>query len=295
MQFGIQAVDLPVPEAVIMSMRITSLASLTIALLLSAAPTAFAQSCSPKVGASELVKPGTLVMSTNPTLPPLQYVDSKGDLQGMRVELGKEIARRLCLTPEYIRIEFSAMIPGLQAGRWDMINTGIFFTPERAAMMQMISYEDQAISISVAPNSKKEFKTKSDLAGLRVGVEIGGFEEKKTRDLDAELRKDGKEGLTIQTFDNFALAFQSLRAGQVEGVVSIDAVAKEYDSRGDFRRAISGLYPAPVAIAFKSPALADAVTGILKDMKADGSLGKLFDRYGLPMIEGAYVVKGPGR
>ncbi len=58
-------------------------------------------------------------MSTNPTLPPLQFVDSTGKLKGMRITLGKEVAKRLCLKPEYIRIEFSAMIPGLQAERWD--------------------------------------------------------------------------------------------------------------------------------------------------------------------------------
>jgi hypothetical protein len=127
--------------------------SITSVLLLSTAASAFAQSCAPKVADSELVKPGTLTMSTNPTLPPMQFVDSTGELKGMRVELGKEIAKRLCLAPEYVRIEFSAMIPGLQAGRWDMINTGIFFTKERAAIMQMIPYEDQAISVSVATSN----------------------------------------------------------------------------------------------------------------------------------------------
>ena len=274
-----------------MSFRTISIASL---LLLSTAASAFAQSCTPKVPDSELVKPGTLTMSVNPTLPPMQFVDSTGELKGMRVELGKEIAKRLCLTPEYVRIEFSAMIPGLQAGRWDMINTGIFFTKERAAIMQMIPYEDQAISVSVA-TSNTTVKDKDGLDGLRVGVELGGFEETKTRALDAELRAAGKTGLVIQTFDNFALAFQALRAGQVEGVVSIDGVAKEYDSRGDFRRAVSGLYPAPVAVAFKNVKLADAVSGVLKDMKTDGSLGKLFDSYGLPMIASDYSVKGPGR
>jgi len=268
--------------------------SLTSFLLICTAASAFAQSCAPKVADSELVKPGTLTMSTNPTLPPMQFVDSTGELKGMRVELGKEIAKRLCLTPEYVRIEFSAMIPGLQAGRWDMINTGIFFTKERAAIMQMIPYEDQAISVSVT-TSNTTVKDKDGLDGLRVGVELGGFEETKTRALDAELKAGGKKGLTIQTFDNFALAFQALRAGQVEGVVSIDGVAKEYDMRGDFRRAVSGLYPAPVAVAFKSATLADAVSGVLKDMKADGSLGKLFDSYGLPMIAGDYSVKGPNR
>jgi polar amino acid transport system substrate-binding protein len=274
-----------------MSFRTISIASV---LLLSTAASAFAQSCAPKVADSELVKPGTLTMSVNPTLPPMQFVDSSGELKGMRVELGKEIAKRLCLTPEYVRIEFSAMIPGLQAARWDMINTGIFFTKERAGIMQMIPYEDQAISVSVA-TSNTTVKDKDGLDGLRVGVELGGFEETKARALDAELKAAGKTGLVIQTFDNFALAFQALRAGQVEGVVSIDGVAKEYDSRGDFRRAVSGLYPAPVAVAFKNAKLADAVSGVLKDMKADGSLGKLFDSYGLPMVAGDYSVKGPGR
>ncbi|MBB3610003.1 ABC transporter substrate-binding protein [Rhizobium sp. BK602] len=256
---------------------------------------ALAQSCTPKVAAGDLITPGKLVMSTNPTLPPLQFIDSSGELKGMRIDLGKEIAKRLCLEPEYVRIEFSAMVPGLQSGRWDMINTGIFFTEERAKIMQMIPYEDQAISVSVAPGSDKKIAGKDDLAGMTIGVEIGGFEETKTRLLDKELRDAGKQGLTIRTFDNFALAYQALRAGQVDGVVSIDAVAKEYDARGDFKRALNGLYPAPVSVAFKSPALADAVSATLKEMKADGSLKALFDKYGLPMVAGDYSVKGPGR
>ena len=104
-------------------------------------------------------------MSTNPTLPPMQFVDSDGNLKGMRITLGDEVAKRLCLEPEYIRIEFSAMIPGLQAGRWDVINTGIFWTEERAAMMQMIPYEAQAISISVPSGNPAGIAAPEDLAG----------------------------------------------------------------------------------------------------------------------------------
>src|SRR3546814_12704913 len=94
-------------------------------------------------------------MSINPTLPPMQFVDSAGELKGMRVTLGNEIAKRLCLKPEYVRIEFSAMIPGLQAGRWDIINSGTFWTEERAKLMQMVQYESQAISIYVPQGARK--------------------------------------------------------------------------------------------------------------------------------------------
>jgi polar amino acid transport system substrate-binding protein len=44
----------------------------------------------PKIAPPNIIKAGTLVMSINPTLPPLQFVDDKGQLQGMRVELANE-------------------------------------------------------------------------------------------------------------------------------------------------------------------------------------------------------------
>jgi polar amino acid transport system substrate-binding protein len=257
------------------------------------AGTAQSQSCKTTVPDSALIKPGTLVMSTNPTLPPLQFVNAQGELKGMRVELGEEIAKRLCLKAEYIRIEFSAMVPGLQAGRWDMINTGIFFTEERAKIMQMLPYENQAISISVPTADKGKVTKAEDLAGKTVSVEIGGFEERKIKELDAELTKKGLPAMTIRTFDNFATAYQALRAGQVEAVVSIDGVAKQYQDRGDFAHAVSGLFPTPVSLAFAKKPLAEAVLKVMNEMKADGSYQKLFDSYGVVPAPGELAIKGP--
>lgn len=147
---------------------------------------ACAADCVAQVKDSDLIRPGTLVMSTNSTLPPLQFVNGAGELVGMRIDLGREVAKRLCLAPDFIRIDFSAMVPGLQAGRWDAIDMGIFFTPERAKIMQMIPYESQAISISVPAGSADTVKAPADLDGKTVGVEIGGFEENKTKALDAD-------------------------------------------------------------------------------------------------------------
>jgi polar amino acid transport system substrate-binding protein len=265
----------------------------SIVLVLLGAGAASAQDCKPKIADSDLVKAGALTMSTNPTLPPLQFVDSGGALKGMRIELGTEIAKRLCLTPDYVKIAFDAMIPGLQGGRWDMINTGIFFTPARVKLMYMIPYENQAISISVANKDKDKIAKIEDLAGKAIGVEIGGFEESKTKALAADLATKGLAAPTIRTFETFAIAYQALKAGQVDAVTSIDGVAKEYQDRGDFTRAISGLYPAPVALAFKNKTLAMAVRDVLDDMRKDGAFGKLFDAYGAPAFTEAFAVHGP--
>jgi polar amino acid transport system substrate-binding protein len=258
------------------------------ALVLTLVAATGARACDPAVPAADLIKPGTLVMSTNPTLPPLQYVDTSGALKGMRITLGSEIAKRLCLTDDFIRIDFDAMVPGLASGRWDMIDTGIFFTPARVKIMQMIPYEQQAISLSVPKADAAKYTKIADLAGKTLGVEIGGFEEARAKDIAKTV-----PNVTVRTFDTFAAAYQALGAGQVDAVVGIDAVAKSYEERGAFARPISGLYPTPVALAFKNRALAEAVAKVLNDMKADGSYDTLFERYGLTPMPGPFAVQGP--
>ncbi|MEM0906783.1 MAG: ABC transporter substrate-binding protein [Pseudomonadota bacterium] len=271
--------------------RLYGLAAVLAALAMPGA--ALAAECTPAVADSALIEPGKLVMSTNPTLPPMQFVDSEGDLKGMRITLGNEIAKRLCLEPDYIRIEFSAMIPGLQAGRWDVINTGIFWTPERAGMMQMVPYESQAISISVPEGNPQGISSVDDLQGKVVGVEIGGFEEAKLRLLAEEIEKKGLDAMDIRTFDNFAIAYQALRAGQTDATVTIDSTAAEYAKRGEFDRAISGLFATPVALAMANQELADAIVGIMNDMMEDGSYKALLDEYGVLANTEPFAIRGP--
>jgi polar amino acid transport system substrate-binding protein len=248
-----------------------------------------------KVSAPNLIKPNTLVMSMNPTLPPLQFVNDRGELQGMRWELGNEIAKNLGLTPEYVRIEFAAMVPGLAAKRWDMINTGIFWTEERSKLMYMVPYERAAISFLVARGNPLKIEKWEDLAGKAVSVELGGIEERRTREVDTMLKAKGLAGVDIRTFNNFAESFQALRAGQVQAATSIDATAMFWQGRGDFTRAVAGLFPQTATFAFANKTLAEAVVGALNDLKKSGYYDQLFDKFGVLKIEGdTFKIDGPG-
>ena len=249
----------------------------------------------PKIAPPNIIKAGTLIMSINPTLPPLQFVDDKGQLQGMRVELANECCKRLGLAPEYIRTEFATMIPGLAAKRWDMINTGIFWTEERSKLMYMVPYEQAAISFLAAKGNPLGLKTIDDLAGKRISVELGGIEERRTREVSDIVTKKGLKPVNVLTFNNFAEAFQALKAGQSDAATSIDATAMFMQQRGDFTRAISGIFPQIACFAFANKPLAEAVVGALNDLKKDGFYGKLLDQYGVLQIdEPPFSIKGPG-
>jgi len=248
-----------------------------------------------KIAPPHIIKAGTLVMSINPTLPPLQFVDDKGQLQGMRVELANECCKRLGLAPEYIRTEFATMIPGLAAKRWDMINTGIFWTEERSKLMYMIPYEQAAISFLAAKGNPQNLKTVDDLAGKRIAVELGGIEERRTREVAKMATDKGLKPINVMTFNNFAEAFQALKAGQSDAATSIDATAMFMQQRGDFTRAISGVFPQTACFAFANKTLAEAVVGALNDARKAGFYDKLLDQYGVLKIdEPAFAIKGPG-
>jgi polar amino acid transport system substrate-binding protein len=248
----------------------------------------------PKIAPPNIIKAGTLVMSINPTLPPLQFVDDKGQLQGMRVELANECCKRLGLAPEYIRTEFATMIPGLAAKRWDMINTGIFFTEERSKLMYMVPYEQAAISFLAAKGNPLGLKAVDDLAGKKISVELGGIEERRTREVAKTLQDKGLKPVTVMTFNNFAEAFQALRAGQADAATSIDATAMFMQQRGDFTRAISGVFPQTACFAFANKTLAEAVVGALNDLRKDGFYDKLLDQYGVLKTDPPFAISGPG-
>lgn len=247
-----------------------------------AAPTG----CTPKVGKADLVKAGTLTISTNATLPPMQYLDSSSKIVGMRVDLGDEIAKLLCLTPKFVNIPFDAQIPGVQSGRWDMIDTGMFYTPERAKTVKLVPYEVQGVSISVAKGNPKKITSEDDLSGKTIAVEAPGYEFDTLTALNKELKTAGKKQVTVRTFTTTADAYQALSAGQVEGVAIVEAVTSYYQKDGRFETAVKGMNPAPLALGFGKQKPADAVADALNTLRSNGYLTKLFKKYGVTAYTG---------
>jgi polar amino acid transport system substrate-binding protein len=242
-----------------------------------------------------LVKGGEFTAATNATIPPYQFVDASGKLQGMRIELGEELAKRLGLKMTWVNVGFETHIPGLQSGRWDVSITGMFFTPERAKILYLIPYEYQAISVAVPKGNPQKITSPKDLAGKRVAVEIGGYEFRQITSINEEQVKAGEKPIEIRTFSTFADAFQALRAGQVDAVVSVDVNAKYYQDRGDFERAVSGLRGSPATLAFQKKEVAMAVLKALNDMRQDGAYDKLMDKWGAAKMpaDKPLELKGP--
>jgi|TARA_B110000971_G_scaffold204073_1_gene225132 polar amino acid transport system substrate-binding protein len=233
-----------------------------------------------------VIEPGVLTMSINATIPPKQFINEQGELQGLHVDLGNEIAKRLCLEPSYQNVDFAVQIPGLDANRWDMINTGLYYTDKRAGFMQLVPFSVNALALIAADGNPTGITGPEDLAGKVVGVEIAGFEERKIREInDAQIAK-GLASMDIRAFNTYGEVFLALGGGQIDAVFAGDAIGSYYQEKGQFSKAATGLFPGtPGAFAFDEKALAQAVADALNAMRADGTYDSMMDAYGTTKMD----------
>lgn len=248
------------------------------------------QKCTPTVENSSLITPGTLTDVVNATLPPMAFVKPGGELDGMRVELIRMLAKNLCLKVKFVNTAFDPQIPGLAGHRWDVVGSGAFYTEERANLVKLVPYEVQDVAISAPKGNPKGIAKVEDLSGLKVAVEAPGYEYTALSKVNDKLKADGKAQFTLQGFNTTTEAYQAMVAGQVDAVGIIGAVVDYYSKKGNFTTAVRGISPAPLALGFEDRKLADASADALNRMRDDGSMKKLFDEYGAQMWTGKIAV-----
>jgi polar amino acid transport system substrate-binding protein len=269
---------------------IARVATIIAGMLLVAGSAQAQTGCKPPEGIA-LVTPGVLTATTSPTVPPLQYIDDSGNIAGMDMDLGNMIGAKLCLPVKYIPSEFVTMIPALKSGRYDMIDTFMYYTPERAAQIHMIPYGAATNSL-VVPAGAKGGATLADFSGKRLATQLGSMDDRNARAADKALTDAGKAGIEIHTFPSYADVLQALSAGQVDGAIVSTDSAYYYQSKGVtfFRIAASGLYPHLETIGFADPVLAQKAADALNALKADGSYDKLLGKFHHCALPGPFKV-----
>ncbi len=169
-------------------------ARLLAALLLVAGAT-FAVSCSSNDASQPEVKQGTLerikaagkVRVGYANEAPYAYKDTATDrLTGEAPEIARVILKDLGVNEvEGVLTEFGSLIPGLQAGRFDIIAAGMYITPERCAQ---VTFSNPTYRIGEAfavksgnPLDLHGYEGIRDNPDAKIGVVSGAIERKYAR------------------------------------------------------------------------------------------------------------------
>jgi len=118
---------------------------------------------------------GVLRVGSQQTFPPVEYREEGSDKTiGVSVDLLEEIASRLDLQLEYVQGEYAALIPGLEAGRFDMASGGISDTEEREQAVDFVNYMMSGGSILLRADDSLKYNTIKDFCGKSISTMLGG-------------------------------------------------------------------------------------------------------------------------
>ena len=215
---------------------------------------------------------GTLVMATNATFPPYEYVDGE-DYAGIDVEVAQAIADELGMELEIQDIDFNSIIPAIESGKADVGIAGMTKTPEREKNVNFSeSYATGIQSIIVKEDS--DIASPDDLEGVKIGVQ-----ESTTGHIYCE---DDYGADNVIAYTAGANAIEALKTGKVDAVVIDNQPAKEFVKANEGLKVLDTDYVEEeyaIAIAKDNEELLEKVNGVIKQMKEDGSLQAILDKY----------------
>lgn len=235
----------------------------------------------------------TLRTGVDATFAPHAMTKLDGGLQGFNIDLGEELARRLGRKISIEGTEFSGLVPGLNAKKYDFILAPVTVTPERAkAMLFTEGYLDT--DYTFVTKKGVVITALEDLKGKTVAVNKGSAYETWARD------NMGKYGFKYDVYGNNADAVQAVQSGRADANLAGSTVAfwaaKQNPAVQTSYTVKTGLVWA-LAFRLDDKAGRDAAGSALKCMKADGTVAKLATKwFGVtPAADSTAVKVAPGQ
>ena len=219
------------------------------------------------------VEPGKLIMSTNAAFPPYEMTTDSGEFEGIDIETAQAIADKLGLELQIDDMDFDAALLAVQQGKSDMVMAGVTVTDERQNVMDFTdSYATGIQSIIVKEDS--DIASVDDLAGKKIGTQRGTTGYLYCSD------DFGDEN--VVAYDDGLTAVQMLNNGQVDCVVIDNAPAKEFIAANPGLKLLDTAYVEEdyaIGVGKGNTELKDAINTALEELKADGTLQTIVDKY----------------
>ncbi len=225
------------------------------------------------------VTEGKLTMSTNASFPPYEMVADDGSFEGIDIEVAGAIADKLGLELQVDDMGFDAALQAAQTGKSDMVMAGVTVTEERQAVMDFSDSYANGVQVVIVKEDSA-IQTLDDLANANmIGCQMGTTGYIYCSDT-VENGGYGEDHVT--PYDDGAAAIQALVNGQIDAVVIDNMPAQEYVKANPGLKILDTEFANEdyaIGVAKGNTALLDAINGALAELKADGTIQTIVDKY----------------
>ncbi|WP_037972475.1 ABC transporter substrate-binding protein [Streptomyces sp. NRRL WC-3742] len=229
---------------------------------------------------------GKLVVAADASYAPNEFKDEKGNIVGMDVDLADAIAKKLGLTADVQNADFTSIIPGISAKKYQVGMSSFTDTKEREATVDMVTYFTAGSAIAVKKGNPDKIDPK-DLCGKKVAVQTGTTQADEIKDKrNPDCTKAGKPTIPNDG-DKFPLqtdVTQALFAGRDQAMMAdspvIDYALKQ--TNGQLEKVGDTYDSAPYGVVLdKNSPLTKAVQGAVQSLIADGTYKQILAKWGV--------------
>lgn len=257
-----------------MSRRVTRVLLLGLSLLLAGL---FA-SCSggqPETTLDRVKESGVLRVGTEGTYSPFSYHDpTTNELTGYDVEIITAVAQKMGVEAEFVEAPFDAIFASLMSDRFDVVANQVTNNAEREsryALSQPYTFSDGVI---VTRSDDTSITSLADLKGRTTA-------QSSTSNW-AEVAADA--GAKVEAVEGFTQAVTLVKQGRVDATVNDNLAVLEYVKTtrdDDIKIAAETGDPSEQVFALRPDdgALRDAINTALDELRADGTLATISQRY----------------
>lgn len=218
-------------------------------------------------------KTDTLTMGTNAAFPPYEYVDDDGNIVGIDAEIAAAIAEKLGMELEIKDMEFDSLITACAGGSVDVVLAGMTVTDERKESVNFSDTYATGIQVIIVKEGS-EIATVDDLEGKTIGVQAG-----TTGDIYCT---DDYGQDNVKQYNNGALAVAALQNDQVDCVIIDNEPAKSFVAANEGLKILDTEYVTEdyaIAVAKENTELLEKINTAMAELKADGTIDDIINKY----------------
>lgn len=220
-----------------------------------------------------------IVIGLDDSYPPMGFKDDNNEIVGFDVDLAKEATKRLNRPVEFKAIDWSSKEAELKSGRVDILWNGLDITEKRKENMLFSDpYMKNRQIVFVPVNSN--VKTIADLKGKVIGTQSGSTAEDyldNNKDYAAQFSD-------VKKYGDYIDVFMDLENGRIDAVVTDELIGTYYMQKHPNAFKATDIVvgePTDFGIAFAkdNQKLRDEVQKVMNDMKADGTIAKISEKW----------------
>lgn len=223
--------------------------------------------------AAEIVDDGVLDLGTSADFPPYEYFDDNNQIVGIDAEIAQEIGKKLGVEVKIKDMDFSSIIASIESGKLDGGIAGITETEDRKKNVNFSKTYGKSVQ-KVIVKKDSSFKNPEDLKGKKIASQLGSTGEVAAKDTYGED--------SVQSFSKTMDSIVALNNDKVDAVVLDDQAAEKFVEANEALKVLDKeLAKDEYAIALdkKNDKLLEEVNKAIDELKKDGTLDKIFEKY----------------